>query len=279
MFQSEPICIFTAGKTVDGREFGQEVVDDIAETYNPETYNARINEDHWSWGEKFGSVLAVEKRGNQLWAVLKPNALFFDTIQKGQLLHTSCELQPDFAGSGKWYLTGLALTDSPASLGTTAIHLSAEDESKGKVKLSTGETIGGSDTASHKEQGEHAEQQAEQRLFSRLKQFFSANTPQPEQHLNQQDENEEMDQEAKQLLEQQTEALATLTAAVTLLTAAPVTAPVAPVAVVPDVVNTPPVNTLETLSAKFDELTEKLSKLTDENPRLLAGAEGEVDYL
>lgn len=39
-------------------------------------------------------------------------------------LHTACEYKEEFAGSGKAYLTGLALTDSPASLGTTQIHLS-----------------------------------------------------------------------------------------------------------------------------------------------------------
>lgn len=47
MFQSEPICILQAGTTVDGRVIEQKIIDEIAETYNPEVYTARINEEHY----------------------------------------------------------------------------------------------------------------------------------------------------------------------------------------------------------------------------------------
>lgn len=163
MFQSEPICVLTAGPTIDGRNVEQQVVDDIAETYNPKTYNARINEEHWGWSGKFGSVLSVEKRGPELWAILKPNSKLLETIEDGQLLHTSCEITPDYAKTGKYYLTGLALTDSPASLGTTEMHLSAR---KGEVSFCSGSKI------SIKELGKTNQSQEEHTFFSRLMSFM-----------------------------------------------------------------------------------------------------------
>lgn len=126
MFKTDFICILTSGHTVDGREVAQVVLEQIAETYNPTTYNARINIDHSDHSAKLGSVLAVKVEGNQLLAQLKPNDYFLYLTQQGQYLHTSCEIQMDFAKTGKAYLTGLAVTDSPASLGTTELHLSQQ---------------------------------------------------------------------------------------------------------------------------------------------------------
>lgn len=132
MFHSEPICILTAGATIDGRFIEQKIIDDIAATYDPERYNARINANNHKRSIRYGSVLSVEKRGNQLFAVLQPNSALLETIEKGQLLHTYCEVDPDFAGTGKSYLTGLALTDEPVSLGTTQMHLSVGNQKQSK---------------------------------------------------------------------------------------------------------------------------------------------------
>ena len=304
MFQSEPICILTAGPTVDGRFTEQQVIDDIAELYDPKTYNARINEDHWSWGEKFGSVLSVEKRDNQLFAVLKPNALFLSTIEKGQLLHTSCEITHDFAKSGKSYLTGLALTDEPASLGTTEIHLSAKGKGKNKDEnkesLSSGATVGENTLIAP----EAPNEKEDLKLLARIKKIFSIN---PEQITPlEPEENETMDKETKELLEKQTDNITALTAAVTLLATSnksnvaepekgkelseveKLTAKVDSLTeqlskVLPESPGgkgdqEAPTET-EKLSAKIDELTEKLSKITDENPRDPAGSSSEQGYL
>ena len=276
MFQSEPICILTAGPTVDGRLIEQQVIDDIAEFYDPKTYNARINEEHWSWGAKYGSVLSVEKRENQLFAVLKPNALFLSVIEKGQLLHTSCEITHDFAKSGKSYLTGLALTDEPASLGTTEIHLSAKDKGKNKDEkkesLSSGSTIGKGEFSVPEQQNE----QEDRKLFARIKHMFSSSA---EQTIQTEEENEAMDKETKALFSKQAEQLTSLTSAVTALTAVltpekpeePVT-PEAPI-------DTELSTKFEELSTKFDGLLEKLSTTTDEEKRRLAGEGAEDGYL
>ena len=139
MFKTDFICILTAGHTVDGREILQETLDQIAETYDPENYNARINIDHSQHGSKLGSVLSVKLDGNKLLAQLKPNDYFLYLIQQGQFLHTSCEIVMNFAKTGKAYLTGLAVTDNPASLGTTEMHLSKADEET--LLLSTNDGI------------------------------------------------------------------------------------------------------------------------------------------
>jgi hypothetical protein len=46
------------------------------------------------------------------------NAQLVAINKKGQKLFTSCEIAPNFAGTNRAYLVGLAVTDSPASLGT-----------------------------------------------------------------------------------------------------------------------------------------------------------------
>lgn len=139
MFKTDPICILTAGHTVDGREVKPETLREMAETYDPKTYNARINLEHSQYGYKLGSVLGLAAKEidghTKLFAELKPNYFMLSIIQQGQKLHTSAEIVHNFAQTGKAYLTGLALTDTPACLGTTEMHLSANG-SKGEL-LST----------------------------------------------------------------------------------------------------------------------------------------------
>lgn len=134
MFLTDYICILTAGHTVDGRHVADEVLDQIAESYNPDTYSARINIEHSQFGYKLGSVLAVKTQMvdgvKKLFAQLKPTDYMLTLIQAGQKLHTSAEIVTDFAQTGKAYLTGLALTDTPASLGTTELKLSVENDGK-----------------------------------------------------------------------------------------------------------------------------------------------------
>jgi hypothetical protein len=284
MFQSEPICILTAGPTIDGRHTEQQVIDDIAETYSPELYTARINEDHWQWGEKLGSVLSVEKRENQLWAVLKPNSRLLSTVERGQLLHTSCEYEPNFAGTGKAYLSGLALTDEPASLGTTQIHLSTKnkDKDKEKISLSSGATIGMEVLS-----GKPPMIQEERTLLSRLVSLLSGNQP---LSLSKKEDDEEeetdMSKELEELLTKNTEqneavatALSSLAASVEKLSVKDTSA-----VTTTDNEEVPAGDAelsakVEALSTQMSELTTKLSAMTDEQQRELAGGGGEATWL
>ncbi|MFA1562586.1 GPO family capsid scaffolding protein [Aliivibrio fischeri] len=278
MFQSEPICILTAGPTIDGRFIEQQVIDDMAETYDPKVYNARINEEHWSWGPKYGSVLSVEKRDNTLWAILKPNSALLASVEKGQLLHSSVEITPNFADTGKSYLSGLALTDDPASLGTTEIHLSVDSQEKGIAFFSSGATVG-------KELIEHQvpDKSDDIGLLKKIKQLLSTNTEAAS--FSKSKENPQMDKETKALLTAQAEQMTLLTAGLTKLTASvealgSVTPKDEPEVEEPDTEeNTALSEKVDELSTKLDGLVEKLSNITDEEARELAGLSGEEQYL
>ena len=285
MFQSEPICILKAGPTIDGRNIEQKIIDDIAETYNPKLYNARINEDHWQYGPKLGDVLSVEKRDDELWAVLKPNSRLLSNIERDQLLHTSCEFYPDFASSGRAYLSGLAMTDEPASLGTTQVHLSANsDKCKGQESLSSGATVS-LEMLSGKE---HSDQET-RTLLNRFISLLSGNQPTSLSKKESEEEDLEMSKELKELLTkttEQNEVIATaLSSVVTALEKLSVTPPVDAVVVPPvDAAVVPDVNVelsakVEALSNQMTELTTKLSAMTDEEQRSLAGTGTDDSWL
>lgn len=124
------------GPTADGRTVERKWISDIVETYALETYTARINCSHvvgYSPEGPFnayGTVTAVKAEefelevGGQkvkrlaLYAAIDANDQLVAVNKAGQKLFTSAEIHPDFAGTGKAYLVGLAITDTPGSLGT-----------------------------------------------------------------------------------------------------------------------------------------------------------------
>lgn len=136
---SKPFRVAFAGATVDGREIKEQWLKDIADTYNPEKYAAEIFPEHWRGltpGGDFssqGSVLSVYtqtdtvdgEKALALYAVIAPNTKLIEMSRRGEKKYTSIEVTEDFRGSGKAYLTGLAVTDSPASIATEALHFSA----------------------------------------------------------------------------------------------------------------------------------------------------------
>lgn len=120
------IRVATEGDTIDGRAISGQDLLDMAESYNPKEYGARIWPEHWRW-YACGDVLEVkaeEVDGRmRLFAVLAPNQAMIEFNQQDQKVYTSIEIQDNFANTGKPYLAGLAITDSPASLGTDRIKL------------------------------------------------------------------------------------------------------------------------------------------------------------
>ncbi|AWY43755.1 phage capsid protein [Pseudomonas putida] len=139
-FRSKWTRIAVEGATTDGRNIERSWIEDMASTYSPNTYGARINCEHikgyWPGGEfgAYGDVLAlkadeVEIAGVKklaLFGQLQPNDALLALNKAGQKVYTSIEVQPKFADSGKAYLVGLAITDTPASLGTEALSFSAQ---------------------------------------------------------------------------------------------------------------------------------------------------------
>ena len=125
--------VATSGTTADGREILPQELRDIAETYKSSKYTAVIWCDHERWQGSHGTVFAVRlvEEGDDLEpgqialeAQLKPNDRLLYLNDQGQKLFTSIEITPNFTGSGKAYLTGLAVTDEPASLGTQELYFS-----------------------------------------------------------------------------------------------------------------------------------------------------------
>ncbi|MER2495736.1 GPO family capsid scaffolding protein [Vibrio neptunius] len=274
MFKSEPICILKAGPTVDGRTVPQKVIDDLAETYDPKKYSALINEEHYQWSWKYGSVLSTEKRDDELWAVIKPNSMLLRTVENGQLLHTSVEYKEDFGDTGKAYLTGLALTDNPASLGTTQIQLS--NQSHDKHYVSTGQTV------SLAAISRPAPTPSEQSLFHTFSRWLKGNAD--SEQLSQQQEDDPMSKETEELLKQSLEQNQALTSQLSQLVTHLSAQDQAEQEDTNDVEESHDLTELKgqvtELSSQVETLSgqlEQLRQLTDEQPRELAGADGEED--
>ncbi|EGU39414.1 GPO family capsid scaffolding protein [Vibrio scophthalmi] len=128
--------VASEGATVDGRQISAVQIKEMGESYSPALYAALIwpehSRSHWNVfeGNNWGEVPEVkaEKRAGKLRLLAKitPNELLLSANKKGQKLYTSIELHPDFQGTGRAYLIGLAVTDSPASTGTTRLKFSRQ---------------------------------------------------------------------------------------------------------------------------------------------------------
>ena len=131
------LCVATEGDTVDGRRLERQWLIDAAETYNPELYAALIWPEHnRDWGN-YGEVLAAryeigEDNLVRLYVQLTPNLNLVGANSYGQMIYFSVELSEDnWRGSGRVYLEGLGVTDSPASVGTTRLRFSRRKNNAG----------------------------------------------------------------------------------------------------------------------------------------------------
>lgn len=130
----------------DGRVIEGQWLKDIAETFNPKTYGARVNMEHikgWTPNGDFkayGDVLAVRVQTDDieiagktekrlaLYAQIDPTSALVAFNRERQKIYTSIEVEPNFSGTGKAYLMGLAVTDTPASLGTEALQFTTRTD-------------------------------------------------------------------------------------------------------------------------------------------------------
>ncbi|MGC6377635.1 GPO family capsid scaffolding protein [Bisgaard Taxon 45] len=122
------VCVATSGDTIDGRHIDAQDLKDMAETYDPAKYTAVLWFEHWRW-RNFGRVVEVKAEDGEdgktrLYARIAPSLEMIEMNKKGQGLFTSIEITPNFANTGRAYLSGLAFTDQPASLGTTQLNFS-----------------------------------------------------------------------------------------------------------------------------------------------------------
>jgi len=144
MAKSKFFRVATEGATADGRKIDRKDIEDIVATYNRSTLGARINMEHIRGYSpeppfnSYGDILAVraeevdlavggktEKR-LALFAQIEPTDGLVEINKKKQKLYSSIEIQPNFANTGKSYLVGMAVTDSPASLGTEILEFASK---------------------------------------------------------------------------------------------------------------------------------------------------------
>lgn len=134
--KTKAFLLATAGSTVDGRVIDDKMIEEMASSYDPKTYGARLNIEHIRGFDgngpfrAFGDVLELstgETEVNFNGKMEKRKALFgvFDVTEDAkklndakQKVYPSIEIEPNFGGKGFAYMMGCALTDSPASIAT-----------------------------------------------------------------------------------------------------------------------------------------------------------------
>lgn len=147
-FKTKPFLLATAGSTVDGRVISEKEIKEMAESYDPKTYGARVNIEHIRGisGDgpfhAYGDLVALstgEVEVNFNGQTEKRLGLFgtFEFLENakalnnaGQKVYPSIEIAPDFAGKGYAYCMGVALTDSPAAIGTERLQFNRVDPSR-----------------------------------------------------------------------------------------------------------------------------------------------------
>lgn len=131
--------VFTEGATTDGRVIERSWIEQIAKNFSPAKFGARVWMEHIrgtlpdSPFKAYGDVTAVKaeevevdgKKKLALFAEIDATDELVAMNKKRQKVYTSCEIDPNFAKTGEAYLVGLAVTDSPASLGTEMLAFAA----------------------------------------------------------------------------------------------------------------------------------------------------------
>ncbi|MFS7242310.1 GPO family capsid scaffolding protein [Serratia proteamaculans] len=133
--------VMTSGVTVDGRKVTREQIHAMAASYNPSLYGARVNIEHYLSpfpGSDFcamGDVAALSAEDisegplageASLFAEIEPTARMKAMTDDGKKIFSSVEIHPQFPTTNGPYLVGLAMTDTPASLGTDKLKFAAE---------------------------------------------------------------------------------------------------------------------------------------------------------
>lgn len=140
MNKSKWFRVATEGATTDGRAILRSWIEQMAKNFNPAKYGARVWIEHMrgllpdSAFAAQGDVLAVKAEAVEdgklaLFAQIKPLESLMAMNKAGQKLYTSIEVDPNFAATGEAYLIGLAVTDSPASLGTELLAFASQNPS------------------------------------------------------------------------------------------------------------------------------------------------------
>ncbi|MBH3400762.1 GPO family capsid scaffolding protein [Pseudomonas fluorescens] len=147
-FRSNWFRVAVEGATSDKRTIKRSWLEQAAKNFNPDTYGARIWLEHFrsllpdSPFKAYGDVLAVkteevEINGQKklaLFAQVEPTPELIAMNKARQKIYTSIEIDDSFSDTGEAYIVGLAVTDSPASLGTDVLAFAAQKPDGGPFK-------------------------------------------------------------------------------------------------------------------------------------------------
>lgn len=139
-FRSNWFRVAVEGATSDKRTIKRSWLEQAAKNFDPKTYGARIWLEHFrsllpdSPFRAYGDVLAVKAEEAEvdgqkklaLFVQVEPTPDLVAMNKAKQKIYTSIEIDDSFADTGEAYLVGLAVTDSPASLGTDVLAFSAQ---------------------------------------------------------------------------------------------------------------------------------------------------------
>ncbi len=174
----------------------------MAELYDPSEFKALIWPEHYrsawavfegkNWGEVEELKAGMFKDKLRLFAKLTPNHYLLEANKDGQKLFSSIEPEPDYKKEGRCYLLGLAVTDSPASSGTTRLRFSRVQGQYTELECSTLEEWDLTPFYSHSKEFS--------KFFAMCRSFFASeqpnetNQPQPEEEepMNQEQFNQVM---------------------------------------------------------------------------------------
>lgn len=140
---SRPFAVASEGQTIDGRNISREQIQQMAAHYDPKVYTAVANLEHLlsyapeSVFSSYGKVVSLttqetELMGDkklQLMAVVDASESIVAMQKAGKKAFASIEIASNFLNKGIAYMSGLAFTDTPASIGTESMKFSANKES------------------------------------------------------------------------------------------------------------------------------------------------------
>ena len=140
MPKSKFFRVAVEGATTDGRTIDRGLIEQMAASFDPQKYGARVWMEHIrstvadSPFQAYGDVTALKaeeitldgKKKLALFAQIEPLPALVAMNKARQKIYTSVEINPKFGDSGQAYLMGLGVTDSPASLGTEMLTFSAQ---------------------------------------------------------------------------------------------------------------------------------------------------------
>lgn len=145
--------VAVSGVTADGREINGDMLKAAATSYNPSVYGARVNIEHilsplpGSEFSAMGDVVGLSTEDitdgplagrTALYAEIEPTARMMSLLNDGKKIYSSIELEPRSTITGGPYLRGLAMTDTPASLGTASGLCGTTTYATDDIQLSAG---------------------------------------------------------------------------------------------------------------------------------------------